>query len=138
MPLDFGSNKTIVSAVKTRKVVATRIVIDVPHHRSAGSEPGPLIEDANGVSPGESGYITTYGPDATWAALDPVEPVADSRSIRVEFLDETGRTHGATVTAGEAARAGIDVASLDSALKAAVYSDVFVTKAKLPLGGQVV
>lgn len=138
MPLDFGSNKTIVPAVKTRKVVATRIVIDVPHHRSAGSEPGPLVEDANGISPGGPGYVETYGPDVTWAALDPVEPVADSRSIRVEFLDETGRAHGATVSVGEAAQAGIDVASLDSALKTAVYNDVFVTKAKLPLGGQVV
>jgi hypothetical protein len=138
MPLDFGSSKTIVPAVKTRKVVATRIIIDVPHHLSAGSETGVLIDDTNDVSPGGPGYVETYGPDVTWAALDPVEPVADSRSIRVEFLDEMGRTHGATVSVGEAAQAGIDVASLDSALKAAVYSDVFITKAKLPLGGQVV
>ncbi len=138
MPLDFGSNKTIVPAVKTRKVVATRITIDIPHHRSAGSESGPLVDDANGVSPGDAGYVETFGGDVTWKALDPVQPVADSRSIRVEFLDEAGRTSGATISVGEAAQAGIDVVGLDSALKAAVYNDVFVAKAKLPVGGQVV
>ncbi len=138
MPLDFGSNKTIVPAVKTRKVVATRIIIDIPHHRSAGSEAGPPADDANGVSPGGPGYVETFGPDVTWVALDPVEPKLAVRSIRVEFLDETGRTYGATITAGEAALAGVDVAGLDAALKAAVYNDVFVAKAKLPLGGQVV
>ena len=138
MPLDFGSKKTIVPAVKTRKVVATRIVIDIPHHRSAGSETGPLVDDANGVSPGSSGYVETFGSDVTWVALDPVEPKLDARSIRVEFLDESGRTYGATLTVGEAAQAGVDVAVLDTALKAAVYNDVFVAKAKLPLGGQVV
>ncbi|MCH8230557.1 MAG: hypothetical protein IIA53_09540 [Chloroflexi bacterium] len=138
MPLDFGSNKTIVPAVKTRKVVATRIIIDIPHHRSAGSETGPLVDDANGVSPGGTGYVETFGPDVTWAALDPVEPAAESRFIRVEFMDETGRTYGATISVGEAAQAGVDVVGLDSALKTAVYNDVFVAKAKLPLGGQVV
>lgn len=138
MPLDFGSNKTIVPAVKTRKVVAARIIIDIPHHRSAGSESGPLVDDANGVAPGGQGYVDTFGPDVTWVALDPVEPVIDSRKIRVEFVDETGRTYGATVTAREATLAGVDVAGLDAALKAAVYNDVFVAKAKLPLGGQVV
>ena len=138
MPLDFGSKKTIVPAVKTRKVVATRIVIDIPHHRSAGSETGPLVDDANGVSPGSSGYVETFGSDVTWVALDPIEPVADSRFIRVEFLDESGRTYGATISVGEAAQAGVDVAGLDAALKVAVYNDVFVTKAKLPPGGQVV
>lgn len=138
MPLDFGSEQTIVEAVKTRKVVATRIIINIPHYRSAGSEPGPLVDDENGVAPGGPGYIETPGPDITWHALDPVEPVIDSRTIRVEFADETGRTYGATVTAGEAARAGVDVAGLDAALKAAVYNDVFVAKAKLPRGGQVV
>ena len=138
MPLDFGSNKTIVPAVKTRKVVVTRIVIDIPHHRSAGSEPGALIADSNGVSPDGPGYIETFGSDVTWAALDPVEPRLDARSIRVEFIDESGRAYGATVTAGEAAGSGVDIAGLDSALKAAVYHDVFVAKAKLPLGGQVV
>ena len=138
MPLDFGSNKMIVPAVKTRKVVATRIIIDIPHHRSAGTEPGPLVDDANGVSPGGAGYVETFGPDVTWVALDPVEPVIDSRTIRVEFADETGRTYGATVTAGEAALAGVDIAGLDTALKVAAYNDVFVAKAKLPLGGQVV
>ncbi len=138
MPLDFGSNKTIVPAVKTRKVVATRIIIDIPHHRSAGTEPGAPVDDENGVAPGGAGYIETPGADNRWNALDPVEPVIDSRTIRVEFADETGRTFGATVTAGEAALAGVDVAGLDAALKAAVYNDVFVAKAKLPLGGQVV
>ncbi len=138
MPLDFGSEQTIVEAVKTQKVVATRIIIDIPHHRSAGSEPGPLVDDVNGVSPGGTDYIETFGPDVTWVATDPVEPVADTRSIRVEFLDETGRTYAATITVGEAAQAGVDVAGLDAALKAAVYNDVFVAKAKLPLGGQVV
>lgn len=138
MPLDFGSNKTIVPAVKTRKVVATRILIDIPHHRSAGSEPGPLIDDANGVSPGGAGYIETFGPDVSWNVLDPVEPQLDVRTIRVEFLDETGRTHGATVSVGEASQAGVDVAGLDVALKAAVYNDVFIAKANLPTGGQVV
>ena len=138
MPLDFGSKNTIVPAVKTRKVVATRIVIDIPHHRSAGSETGPLVDDANGVSPGSSGYVETFGSDVTWVALDPIEPVADSRFIRVEFLDESGRTYGATISVGEAAQAGVDVAGLDAALKVAVYNDVFVTKAKLPPGGQVV
>jgi len=138
MPLDFGSNKTTVPAVKTRKVVATSIVIDIPHHRSAGSEPGPLVDDENGVSPGGIDYIETFGPDVTWVALDPVEPIADSRSVRVEFLDETGRTYAATITAGEAAQAGVDVVGLDAALKVVVYNDVFVTKAKLPSGEQVV
>ena len=125
-------------AVKTQKVVATRIVIEIPHHSSAGSETGPLVDDANGVSPGGAGYAETFGPDVTWVALDPIEPVADSRFIRVEFLDESGRTRGATVTVGEAAQAGVDVVGLDAALKVAVYNDVFVAKAKLPLGGQVV
>ena len=138
MPLDFGSKKTIVPAVKTRKVVATRIVIDIPHHRSAGSETGPLVDDANGISPGGAGYAETFGPDVTWVALDPVEPAAESRFIRVEFMDETGCTYGATISVGEAAGAGVDVVGLDSALKEAVYNDVFVAKAKLPLGGQVV
>ena len=138
MPLDFGSSKTVVPAVKTRKVVATRIIIDIPHHRSAGSETGPLVDDANGVSPGGAGYAETFGPDVTWVALDPIEPVIDSRFIRVEFLDESGRTYGATISVGEAAGAGVDVVGLDSALKSAVYNDVFVAKAKLPLGGQVV
>ena len=138
MPLDFGSNKTIVPAVKTRKVVATRIIIDVPHHRSAGSEQGGLIDDANGVAPGGVGYVETVGPDVTWVALDPVMPVGDSRSIRVEFLDETGRSYAARINVSEATVAGIDVAGLDSALKAAVYNDVFPAKAKLPTGGQVV
>ena len=138
MPLDFGSSKTVVPAVKTRKVVATRIIIDIPHHRSAGSETGPLVDDANGVSPGGEGYAETFGPDVTWVALDPIGPVIDSRFIRVEFLDESGRTYGATISVGEAAGAGVDVVGLDSALKSAVYNDVFVAKAKLPLGGQVV
>ena len=138
MPLDFGSKKTIVPAVKTRKVVATRIVIDIPHHRSAGSGTGPLVDDANGVSPGGAGYAETFGPDVTWVALDPIEPVIDSRFIRVEFLDESGRTYGATISVGEAAQAGVDIVGLDAALKVAVYNDVFVTKAKLPPGGQVV
>ena len=138
MPLDFGSNRTIVPAVKTRKVVATRIVIDIPHHRSAGSEPGVPTDDVNGVSPGGPGYVETFGTDVTWSALDPVKPVEDSRSIRVEFLDETGRTYGATVSVGDAALAGVDIVGLSSALKMAVYNDVFVTKAKLPVGGQVV
>ena len=138
MPLDFGSKKTIVPAVKTRKVVATRIIVDIPHHRSAGSETGPLIDDANGISPGAPGYIQTFGPDVTWTALDPVEPKLDARTIRVEFLDESGSTYGANLTVGEAVQAGVDIAGLDSALKVAVYNDVFVAKAKLPLGGQVV
>ena len=138
MPLDFGSSKTIVPAVKTRRVVVTRIIIDIPHHRSAGSRPGPLVDDTNNVSPGGPGYAETFGPDVTWAALDPIEPAEVSRLIRVEFQDQTGRTYAATISAGEAAQAGVDVAGLDSSLKAAVYSDVFVKKAKLPLGGQVV
>ena len=126
MPLDFGSKKTIVPAVKTRQVVATRIVIDIPHHRSAGSETGALVDDANGVSPGSSGYVETFGSDVTWVALDPIEPVADSRFIRVEFLDESGRTYGATISVGEAAQAGVDVDGIDAALKVAGCTAVFL------------
>ncbi len=138
MPLDFGTEQVVVEAVTTQKVVATRIVIDLPHHRSAGSEPGPLVDDLNGISPGSPGYIDTYGPDVTWNALDPIEPQGSSRTIRVEFLDESGHKYGATITVGEAGLAGIDVVGLDAALKTAVYDDVFVGKAKLPVGGQVV
>jgi len=139
MPLNYGQSTTIVPAIETQKIVATEIKIEIPRYLNDKYELGALIADTNGIEPGGAGYIETREPDIkVHTALDPVEPKMDARRISVLFFDESGRQARAECSLSELVDAGLDVASIEASLRAAVYSDVFITKAGLPTGGSVV
>ena len=57
MPLDYGTSKQIVAAIKTRRVAVTHVEIFTPVHASNGEFDGEEVNDVNGVIPGEDGNI---------------------------------------------------------------------------------